>query len=193
MSYLVDELKNITKSYYDDYIKNLSILKKENEPFNYITNDKFNFIKKFVNINKENIDLNSIVQNLDKDGDSFYNLIISILENKDDSDYNIIENIKPIFVKNNILKKNDNEPILEDIEEDEKDSDDNNDSSNEIKTYNNKHNDNGIIDKNKKDYFYLFNGDLYYENLIKNKKIRKKKSLVGVNKMLNDLDVQNNE
>lgn len=99
MSYLVDELKNITKLYYDDYIKNLSIIKKEKWNFNYIANDIFKFIKNFVHINKENIDLNSIVQNLNKDGENFYHLIISILENVFDSDYNIIESIKLYLLK----------------------------------------------------------------------------------------------
>ena len=195
MSYLVDELKNITKSYYDDYIKNLSILKKEKEPFNYIANDIFKFIKKFVYINKENININTIVQNLNKDGESFYHLIISILENIVDCDYNIIESIKPIFVKNNILKRNDNEAILEDEaeEEEEKDSDDNDDSINKIKKYNNKSNNNSIINNKNKDYIYLFNGDVYYEELRKNKKIKKKKSLIDNNNMLNDLDVKIDE
>ena len=55
-----------------------------------------------------------------------------------------------------------------------------------------KNNDNGIIDNKKKDYIYLFNGDVYYENLIRNKKIKKKQSLVN-NNMLNDLDVKNNK
>ena len=99
MSYLVDELKNITKLYYDDYIQNLSIIKKEKGNFNYIANDIFKFMKNFVHINKENIDLNSIVQNLNKDGENFYHLIISILENVFDSDYNLIESIKLYLLK----------------------------------------------------------------------------------------------
>ena len=80
-------------------------------------------------------------QNLHKDGENFYHLIISILENVVDSDYNIIESIKPIFVKNNIMKYNDNEPILEVIEEDEEDNEDNNDSDIKNKNINNKNND----------------------------------------------------
>ena len=90
-------------------------------------------------------------QNLNKDGENFYPLIISNLENVVDSDYNIIESIKPIFVKNNIMKYNDNEPILEVIEEDEEDSEDNNDSDIKNKNFNNKHNDNCIIDNKKND------------------------------------------
>ena len=56
-----------------------------------------------------------------------------------------------------------------------------------------KNNDNGIINNKKNDYIYLFNGDVYYENLIRNKKIKKKKHSLVNNNMLNDLDVKNNE
>ena len=45
---------------------------------------------------------------------------------------------------------------------------------NKIKKYNNKRNNNTIIDNKNNDYIYLFNSDVYYEELIKNKKIKKK-------------------
>ncbi len=44
MSFLINQLKNITKSYYEDYIDTLSKNKKKNEPVHYLANDIFNFI-----------------------------------------------------------------------------------------------------------------------------------------------------
>ena len=124
MSYLVNELKIITKEYYDDYICSLSKLKKNKESTNYIAKDIFEFIKKFVNVSKENFDLDSLIQNVGNDGKNFYNLIIEIMEKVSDESENVIESLKSIFIKNNILKfneieKEENEDIEKGEEEEE--------------------------------------------------------------------------
>ena len=59
---MVQGLKNITKEYYDDYIKVLSNIKKKKEKSNYIENDIFDFVKKFVKNTKEAFDLDSFIQ-----------------------------------------------------------------------------------------------------------------------------------
>ena len=45
-AYLINILKNVTKSYYDKYINSLSNIKNENLEFNYFADDVINFIKK---------------------------------------------------------------------------------------------------------------------------------------------------
>lgn len=62
MSFLVNELKEITKTYYNDYIDTLSNIKIKKESKNYIANDIFKFIKKFVDNNKVNFDLDNLIQ-----------------------------------------------------------------------------------------------------------------------------------
>ena len=124
MSYLVNELKIITKKYYDDYICSLSKLKKNKESPNYIAKDIFEFIKKFVNVSKENFDLYSLIQNVGNDGKNFYNLIIEIMEKVSDESENVKESLKSIFIKNNILKFNEIEKEEnEDIEKGEEEED----------------------------------------------------------------------
>ena len=62
--FTINLIKIITKEYYDEYIKLLSNIqkKKKNTP-NYIANDIYNFIKKNVTISKENLDLDTFIQN----------------------------------------------------------------------------------------------------------------------------------
>ena len=44
-SYLIEESKKITKSYYDIFITNLSIINKNNKNYKYLSYDTINFIK----------------------------------------------------------------------------------------------------------------------------------------------------
>ena len=193
MSFLVNELKEITKTYYNDYIDTLSNIKIKKESKNYIANDIFKFIKKFVDNNKVNFDLDNLIQYLNSDGENFYKLIVSIIDNIGDFNDNIIDNIKSVFINNNILKedensefKNENQPNNEIIEDEE--YEDEEEEEKDINDNIEKYNKDSIVDKNK-DFIYLYNGDVYYEEKIKSKKIRKKNKLSKTNNILNDLDV----
>ena len=104
ISFLVQDLKNITKEYYDDYIKALSSIKKKEKP-NYIAKDIFDFVKKFVKIINEEFDLDSFIQNISNDGENFYNLIIEIMEKISDTNENVMESLKKIFIEKNLIKK----------------------------------------------------------------------------------------
>ena len=64
MSFLVNELKEIKKTYYNDYIDTLSNLNIKKESKNYIANDIFIFIKKFIHNNKVIFDLENLIQYL---------------------------------------------------------------------------------------------------------------------------------
>ena len=60
-SYLVEQLKIITKDYYEKYISNLSVnIKINNENEDYLSNDICNFIKKFISKHNENLDIDSL-------------------------------------------------------------------------------------------------------------------------------------
>ena len=191
MSYLVNALKNITKEYYEDYIKKLSkIIKKEETP-NYIAKDIFNFVKKFVKNTKENFDLDSFIQNISNDGESFYNLIIEMMDKVSDTSENVIESIRNIFIGKNLLKNSqkiaeDGGEEEEEKEEEEEEKDEENDLD-EIKEENiEKSHDKK--DNATKDYIYLIKGDVIIEEKINAKKGKKKKSSIEKN-MLDELDI----
>ena len=73
LSFLVNGLKNITKEYYDEYIKSLSKIKKEKETYNYVANDIFKFIKQLVKHSKENLALDTLLQYVKNEGKAFMN------------------------------------------------------------------------------------------------------------------------
>ena len=79
-SYLIEELKKISKQYYDKYINNLSIINTNNKEYNYISKDIINFIKKFLQSHKENINIDNLNQYLKQDSDNFYKLTINIFD-----------------------------------------------------------------------------------------------------------------
>lgn len=167
-SFLIEELKRITKSYYKEYINNLSeICKSENE-INYLADDIVNFIKNFITINKENFHIDSLVQYLNKDTNNFTNLMISILKIVGDFKDDIYDDIKNIFIDKNIIEENENRS---------EDSGDENGEENQYNVENEKHETN--IKKGKSDKLpgyeaYLIKGDVLLEENIKPKKIRKK-------------------
>ena len=103
LSYLVNQLKIITKEYYDKYIDNLSEIRNEKINSNFIANDIYDFIKKFVTDHKEIFNLDNLIQYLNKDSENFYNLNISLLDKVGDFDDSIIENIKFAFIHKGLL------------------------------------------------------------------------------------------
>ena len=192
MSYLVNELKILTKEYYDEYICSLSKIKNKKESPNYIAKDIFEFIKKFVNVSKENFDLDSLIQNVGNDGNNFYNLIIEIMEKVSDESENVIESLKSIFIKNNILKSNEiKKEENEDIEKGEEEEEDEEDEKNiEIEKENIDVEDKNIKIKKDPDTKYLINGDVIIYEKMEAKKNKKKKPTEFKN-MLNELEIQN--
>ena len=109
-SYLVEELKKISKEYYDNYITNikLSWVNNNNIEYNYLSNDIINFIKKFIVSYKENIDIDNLNQYLKQDTENFYKLTLNILDFICLFDDNINDNLKNIFIENNLLEDNKN-------------------------------------------------------------------------------------
>ena len=92
-SFLIEKLKRITKSYYNEYINNLSEIYKSENEINYLADDIVNFIKNFVTINKENFHIDSLVQYLNNDTNNFTNLFISILKTVGDFKDDIYDDI----------------------------------------------------------------------------------------------------
>ena len=184
MSFLVNGLKNITKEYYKEYIKTLSIVnKKKEETRNYIAEDIFEFVKKFVKDTKETFDLDSFIQNISKDGESFYKLLVEIMDKVSDTDEDVIESIRKIFVEKKLIK---NVPDIAELEEEEEEKGE----ENEIEENLEENNEN-VQDKNKnlkKDYKYLLKGDIIMEEKNDKKKVKNKKVSKFQN-ILNELDV----
>ena len=194
MSFLVDGLKKITKEYYDDYISVLSKVKKKEYSHNYIAKDIFNFVKKFVVTSKENFDLDTLIQNVANDGENFYRLIKDIFEKISDESDNIIDNIRNVLIKNNILKANDDN--VEEIEEEEGDDIDEENKGSIGENFNNiedseDQNKVNINIKNKinqGDIKHLINGDVIIEQKIEERKHKKRKPTESKN-MLDELEI----
>ena len=110
-SYLVNELKIITINYYNKYIKLLSNTNPEKIEINYIANDIIKFIKKFVSSHKENLDIDTLNQYLKEDADAFCNLMTKILDAVSPFGYDVQDNLKLVFVKNGLIKGDNNEII----------------------------------------------------------------------------------
>ena len=119
-SFLIEELKRITKTYYMEYIDNLSSIKNSENEKHYIAQDIFRFIKNFVDLNKANFHLDNLVQYLDNDKNNFTNLMISILETVGDFNDDIGDDIKNIFVNENIINENESEGEIDKEAEDNK-------------------------------------------------------------------------
>ena len=103
-SYLVNELKKLTKEYYDSYIIKLSKRNEEEININYIAKDIINFIKKFVDVHKVNFDIDNLNQFIKLDGESFYELNLLILNSITDCKDDAIDNLKILFIKNHIIE-----------------------------------------------------------------------------------------
>ena len=181
-SYLIEELKKISKQYYDKYINNLSIINTNNKEYNYISKDIINFIKKFLQSHKENINIDNLNQYLKQDSDNFYKLTINIFDCISLFNDDIIDNLKSIFIKNNLLNNNKRENTGEDIKQDSnaiindnssgEDSSESNQSDKDMKEYENDI-ENEQLSKNE---LYLINGDSLIEYKVSKKKNRKKKN-----------------
>ena len=184
LSYLVNQLKIITKEYYDKYIDNLSEIKNEKIKENFIANDIYEFIKKFVDKHNEIFNLDNLIQYLKEDSDNFYKLNISLLENVGDLDDNIIENLKFVFTEKGLLLSdiNNEDNKLEECEEID-DSEVDNNLTNEI---------NKIKSEDTKekydDFNYLLNGDVLLEEKLNRRKNKNKKTTRVCN-MLDDLEI----
>ncbi len=99
-------------------------LRKKEIP-NYIENDIFDFVKKFIKNTKETFDLDSFIQNISNDGGNFYNLIIEIIEKNSDTNENVIERLRKIFIEKNLLKN------IEELDDKGEDDDDEEEEKNE--------------------------------------------------------------
>lgn len=180
-SFLIEELKRITKTYYMEYIDNLSSIKNSENEKHYIAQDIFRFIKNFVDLNKANFHLDNLVQYLDNDKNNFTNLMISILETVGDFNDDIGDDIKNIFVNENIINENESEGEIDKEAEDNKSHSENMDL--EVKNKKEKIDELSGFDAN------LINGDVLLEEKIKNKKKRKKDNSKGqVINILNNLE-----
>lgn len=195
-SYLIEELKKISKQYYDKYINNLSIINSNNKEYNYISRDIINFIKKFVKSYKENISIDNLNQYLKQDSDNFDKLTINIFDCISLFNDDINDNIKSIFINNNLLNTNQKENIGENIDQDRieninddssgEDNSEYNKSDKEIKDYE-KDNENKTEKLSKTD-LNLINGDSLIEYKISKRKNRQKKASVTIN-LLNELEI----
>ncbi len=114
-----------------------------------------------------------IIKYIDNDGDNFYNLIISIMDNIADLNDNIIDNIKSIFINNNIIKseqESENKSDLsEQANEDNNESEEEEDDDNPIDDTSIKNDDINNKEVGNKDYVYLLNGDVLIEEKVKPK------------------------
>ena len=80
------------------------MLIKRKETRNYIAEDIFEFVKKFVKDTKEIFDLDSFIHNISKNGESFYKLLVEIMDKVSNIDKNVIENIRKIFIEKKLIK-----------------------------------------------------------------------------------------
>ena len=185
LSFLVSELKKITKLYYDKYINSLHKVNIIENEKNFIVNDIINFIKNFVKNNKVNLDVETISKFLKDEGENFYNLMIKILEILGIFNDNIIDNIINVFIKNKILISEDNENIIEGEDRDEniKEEEDSDICSKEEEmsgstNLNINSNIKSVVKKNNQSLkgcdLYLLNGDDVLEDNIEKNKKRKK-------------------
>ena len=173
-------------------INNLSKSLNEKIEYNYIANDINKFIKIFVNSDKINLDIENLNQFLKQEGDNIYKLNLSILNNVSDFKDETIDNLKYLFIRNNIINKQDYI-----VSDNECDDDDNNFVLNEGTLINNENikNNNDIIsdinlDTKKLSSYdnYLFDGDSPIEdNIIKRKK-RSKFKLINDSNILDELE-----
>ena len=189
-SFLVNELKRITKDYYEKYILLISNKNKiDKEPFNYLANDIITFIEKFVKVHKENIDIESLIQYLKEDGDYFYKLNISILEKIGLFNDNIIGTIKDIFIENNILKSDRNKDNIDENVQKEDNSDPNSEEElEEISDEENKIEE--IKEKNlSSDEYNLILGDDFILNKIEKRKNKKKVKSTESENILDNLEI----
>ena len=76
---------------------------------NYISNDLCKFIKYFIDKHNKNVDIDSLNQYLNNDGDIFYDLIKSILDVIGPLKDDILDNLKYLLKEKNIVINNDNE------------------------------------------------------------------------------------
>ena len=193
-SYLVNELKKLTKEYYDSYIIKLSKRNEEEININYIAKDIINFIKKFVDVHKVNFDIDNLNQFIKLDGESFYELNLLILNSITDCKDDAIDNLKILFIKNHIIenmedKNNENGTNNHLDELDEEDDNLGNDSI-LFKNNDKAENKNIIINGFKKlsSYEqYLLDGDELI--LEKSNKFKNKRKVKSIEKnMLDDLE-----
>ena len=98
---------------------------RKKEILNYIENDIFDFVKKFIKNTNETFDLDIFIQNISNDGGNFYNLIIEIIEKNSDTNENVIERLRKIFIEKNLLKN------IEELDDKGEDDDDEEEEKNE--------------------------------------------------------------
>ena len=193
-SYLVNELKKLTKEYYDSYIIKLSKRNEEEININYIAKDIINFIKKFVDVHKVNFDIDNLNQFIKLDGESFYELNLLILNSITDCKDDAIDNLKILFIKNHIIEnmedKNNENGTNNHLDELDEEYDNLCNDSNIFKYNDKAENKNIIIDGFKKlsSYEqYLLDGDELI--LEKSNKFKNKRKVKSIEKnMLDDLE-----
>ena len=173
-------------------INNLSKSLNEKIEYNYIANDIIKFIKIFVNSHKINLYIENLNQFLSQEGDNFYKLNLSILNNVSDFKEETIDNLKYLFIRNNIINKQDYI-----ISDNECEDDDNNFVLNEGTLIDNediKNNKDIISDinldtKKLSSYDkYLFDGDSPIEDNIINRKKRSQFKLINDSNILDELE-----